>query len=266
MAARHRLVKEYLRSYGKLVVSERVDDKTAAGDSLVISVPLHVAGDHRVEVTVTEFSHNRFLLSDTGRTLSSLTDGGRSVTADFRKRAEEIAATFGAHFVMDYMLLECDARDVGTKIQVFAEASKTIGDAYLLARSKHEHFQEVVLDVKKIFHARRLNFKEDYRVKGAVEKHPFDFYVAPNGRPGIAVAVIAGHNTHSLAKVWAFNCSDVREANPDKLRLGVVIDEQDSAPWTKPSRRILQKGADIVASSSDLNALDHGLLFHGVVK
>jgi len=265
MAARHRLVKEYLRSYGKLVVSERVNDKAAAGESLVISVPLHVAGDHRVEITITEFSHNRFLLSDTGRTLSSLTDGGRSVTADFRKRAEEIASSFGAHFVLDYLLLECDARDVGTKIQVFAEASKTIGDAYLLQRSRHEHVRQVVSEVKKIFEARRLTYKEDCKVKGVVEKHPFDVYVAPNGRPGVAIAVIAGHNTHALAKVWAFNCSDVREAHQDKLRLGVVIDEEDSAPWTNPSRKILKKGADIVASSSDLNALDHGLLFHGIV-
>lgn len=255
---KHKIVKAYLDAYKKLVISEAVTDKTA-GPSVAISVPLHFSGNHRVEVTITEFSSGRFILSDMARTLGELAEGGKTVTPDFRKKAEEIATQFGLRFVLDHLILESDATSLGGNIQRFAETCKTIGDAYLLQRSHATHVRVVVDEVKRIFRARHINFKQDVKVPGELEKHEFDIYVSPNGKPGIAVAVIAGHNTHALAKVWAFNCWDVRSAN-SKLRLGLVLDEEDSAPWTNSSRKILRKMADIVAPSSDLDALEHGLM------
>lgn len=261
--ARDKVVKAYLDAYTKLVVGESVTDKTA-GTSTAISIPLHFSGNHRVEVTVTEFASGRYILSDMARTLGELAEGGKTVTPDFRRKAEEIAAQFGARFVLDHLIFDSDVTSLGGNIQRFAEACKTIGDAHLLQRNQHIHVRAVVDQVKRIFRTRQIQFQQDVKVLGELERHEFDIYVEPNGKPGVAVAVIAGHNTHALAKVWAFNCWDVRNANGN-LRLGLVLDEEDSAPWTNGSRKILRKTADIVAPSSDLDALEHGLMLQQLV-
>ena len=262
MAAKNRILKAYLNAHKKLVLSEQVEDKA---HSVTVSIPLHISGNHRVEVTVTEFSPGRFILSDMARTLGELADGGKQITPDFRRRTEEIASSFGARLVMNHMVLDCDAALLGEAIHRLAEASKTIGDAYLLAHSQAVHARAVVDDVKHILNSRQLPFKENVRLKGEVEEHPFDLLVPKNGRPGLAVAVIAGHNTHAQAKIWAFNCIDVRNAQiGNGIKLGIVLDEEDSAPWTKGSKKILGKGADIVASSRNLSELEHGILLHGV--
>lgn len=89
--AKDKVVKAYLDAYKKLVFSESVSDKTA-GPSTAISVPLHFSRNHRVEVTVIEFSAGKYILSDMARTLGELAEGGKKVTQDFRKKAEEIAS------------------------------------------------------------------------------------------------------------------------------------------------------------------------------
>lgn len=264
MAAQNKVLVAYLKAYCKLVVSEVVRDKSV-GESVALSIPLHFSGNHRVEITATEFSPGRYILSDMARTLGELSEGGKEVTADFRKRAEQIAERHGARFVMNHMLLDCDAAVLGEAIQRLAEASKTIGDAYLLQRSQAVHARAVVDEVKTIFRARQLKFKENVKLKGTVEKYPFDLLVPANGKPGLAVAVIAGHNTHAQAKIWAFNCMDVHDAHRGNgIKLGIVLDEEDSAPWTRGSKKILRKGADIVVSSSNLSELEHGMIMHGV--
>jgi hypothetical protein len=265
MAARNKIVAAYLRAYKGLVASEHVADKAHAGDSTTLSIPLHFAGDHRVEVTVTEFTPGKFILSDMARTLGELGESGSRITAEFRSRVEDIAKRFGVRLMQDHLLLECDNASLGNAIQRFSEAAKTIGDAYLRQTTRTVHVREVVAHVKQILESRQLRFKENQRVNGAIEPHPFNLYVAPNGRPGLAVAVIAGQNTHALAKIWAFNCADVREKFAERLKIGVVLDEKDSAPWTKQSKKILLKGADIVAPSSDLSKLENGIIFQGVV-
>jgi hypothetical protein len=168
--------------------------------------------------------------------------------------------------MQDHLLMDCDSASLGNAIQRFSEAAKTVGDAYLLQRTRTVHVREVVAEVKEILKSRRIKFKENHKVKGEIEPHPFDLYVAPNGKPGLAVAVIAGHNTHALAKIWAFNCTDVRNVFADRLKIGVVLDEEDSAPWTRQSKKILQSGADIVAPSSDLSTLEHGMIIEGIAN
>jgi hypothetical protein len=266
MASDNRVLKAYLRAYKKLVETELISEKSGPRQSIALSIPLHIAANHRVEVTVTEFHSGKFILSDMAKTLSDLSESGKRITADFRKRAEEIAKYYGASFRLDHLIMESDEEQLGNTIQRFAEACKTIGDANLIDREHVLHARQIVDEVKRIFVSRNLSFKEDQSIKGAVEKHSFDIYVPPNGRPGIAVKVVAGHNTHALAKIWAFNCWDVREANSEsRLRLGLVLDEEDSEPWSKNSQKILQKGADIVARSNDLNALEHGLMLEQII-
>jgi hypothetical protein len=266
VAKDNRVLKAYLRAYKKLVETELIEEKSGPRHSIALSIPLHIAANHRVEVTVTEFAPGKFILSDMARTLSDLSESGKKITSDFRKRAEEIAKYFGAGFRMDHLIMECNEADLGTTIQRFAETCKTIGDAHLLHRDHVVHARQVVDEVKKIFTARKITFKEDCAVKGAIEKHSFDVYVAPNGNPGIAVKVVAGHNTHALAKVWAFNCWDVRAVNSEsRLKLGLVLDEEDSEPWSRSSQSILKKGADIVTTSNKLDGLEHGLMMEQII-
>lgn len=264
MAAKSKILKAYLDAYRSLVASEQVADKAIPGESTTISVPLHIAGNHRVEVTVTEFSPGKFILSDMARTLGELSESGSRISADFRRRTEEIIKEFGVRLVKDHMLMDCDKASLGEAIQRFSEAAKTIGDAYLLQRTRSVHVREVLGEVKQILAARQLQFKENQKLKGTIEQVSFDFYVPPNGKPGLALAVVAGGNTHSLAKIWAFNCLDVKEQYAERLKLGVVIDEDDSARWTRHSKQILKKGADIVASSKDLSDLEHGMILEGI--
>jgi hypothetical protein len=72
MAAKNKIVTAYLKAYRGLVASETIMDKGDVGASTTLSIPLHFAGDHRVEVTVTEFSPGQFILSDMARTLGEL--------------------------------------------------------------------------------------------------------------------------------------------------------------------------------------------------
>lgn len=260
--ARNRVVTAYLKAYKKLVGFEVVSED-GVGRSVTISIPLHVSGNHRVEVTATEISPGHFVLSDMAHTLGELAEGGKNITADFRKRAEEIAKQQGANFVYDYLTLECRNADLGSSIQRFAEVCKTIGDAYLLHQASAAKIPAILSDIRRIFQQRNLPFEENFKVPGELEKHEFDIYTPPNGKPGVAVSVISGHNTHALAKVWAFNCWDVKNAKQNSLFLGLVLDEEDSAPWTKGSQKILRKTADIVVPSTNLDHLEHALMFEG---
>jgi hypothetical protein len=166
---RHAVVKAYLDAYRKLVVGEPVTDHVVR-DSIVLSVPLHFSGDHRVEVTVTQYSPGKFILSDMARTLGELEEGGRSVTSDFRKRAKEIARSFGVSFRIDHMILDCGEKELGQQIQRFAEAAKTIGDAYLLQRTRTTHVRKVIDDVKDILAAHHLPFEANKVVDGQLDK------------------------------------------------------------------------------------------------
>lgn len=262
--ARNKVVTAYLKAYKKAVGFE-VLSEDGIGRSVTLSIPLHVSGNHRVEVTATEIASGHFVLSDMAHTLGELSECGKNITPDFRNRAEEIAKQQGANFVYDYLTLECRNATLGDSIQRFAEVCKTIGDAYLLHHANVARIPAILNDVRRIFQQRNLPFEERVKIPGELERHEFDIYTPPNGKPGVAVSVIAGHNTHALAKVWAFNCWDVKNAKQKSLLLGLVLDEEDSAPWTKGSRRILQKTADIVVPSSNLDHLEHALMFEGRV-
>lgn len=161
--AKDKVIRAYLEAYRKLVVSEQVKDKNAS-PSTALSILLRISCNHRVEVTVTEFSPGKYILSDMARTLGELAEGGKTITSDFRKRAEEIAAQFGTEFVLDHLICQSDATALGGSIQRFAEACKTIGDVYLLQRSHYVHVRSVVDEVKRIFKARQIEFKQDFKV------------------------------------------------------------------------------------------------------
>lgn len=125
------VVETYLRAYRDLIVTERVSDR-----DVIISFPLHLAANHRIEIAVTRIGESRYVLSDLARTLGELEAAGYSLTTKMRDRLEKLASISGVQVVDRYLILETHEREIGQSMQRLLEVSKTIGDVYLVHNLK----------------------------------------------------------------------------------------------------------------------------------
>lgn len=123
------VLETYLSTYRDLIAIEYI------GNSAVISFPFHLAANHRIEVTVTDFG-DRCIISDSARTLGEVEAAGYSVTAQLKEKMETLAALPGLNFVDSHLILQCSHADLGPSIQKYLEASKMIGDVYLVHRQR----------------------------------------------------------------------------------------------------------------------------------
>lgn len=121
----------YLRVYKSLITTEPIDEK-----SITISFPLHLAANHRIEVTVTDLGKKRCIISDGARTLGEIEDAGYVLTPQIRERLERIANLSGLRIVQDHLLLDSSYAGIGAAIQNFLEAAKVIGDVYLVHKPR----------------------------------------------------------------------------------------------------------------------------------
>jgi hypothetical protein len=111
--------------------------------------------------------------------------------------------------------------------------------------------------VQTIFDSRNLLYRLHERVTGELEMHPIDLIVPSNGQPGLALSVLSGHNTHTLAQVWGYKCEDIRRGDwyrSNKPVLALVYDVRRQA-WSEASRNILIARADIAVASDSLTDL-----------
>jgi len=255
------ILSEYLKTYRELVVAEETE-----GDEVALSFPLHFSGNHRVELTVTRISGEKYIVSDQSRTLGELRDAGYRISADLKERLEGIARLSGLRIVQDHLVLDTDKKSLGADVQRFLEATKTIADVYLVHKIRPAVEKDLLAEVKQILESKSLKYEEKVKLRGEIEDHPFDLVVPPNGRAGVAVHVLAGQNTHTLAEVWGFKCDDIRrERQNDNMRLGLIYDVR-YAVWTDTSRTILERRADIAIPGSALSDLPKGLATKGVLK
>ena len=123
----------YLDAYRDLTEAEPAGEK-----SVMISVPLHLAAHHRVEITVTDIGNRRYVLSDGARTLGEIRAAGYSVSTRMKERLEGIANLSDLRIVEDHLLMDSSHADLGQSIQKFAETSKTINDVCLLCGGKQQ--------------------------------------------------------------------------------------------------------------------------------
>lgn len=254
------ILARYLESYRGLIEIEPIED-----NSVTISFPFHYSADHRIEVTVTEIAKDRFVLSDMARTLGELRDAGYSIGSETRKRIETIAKKSNLALVGNHFILECERKGLGDAIQEFLEAAKTIADVYLVhGRPRISPESAITEQVRKILHARKLLYREKDKIAGEIERHAVDFYVAPNGTPGLAVAILYGYNSHIVAEAWGFKAEDIKRANP-KTKVGLIYDVE-TGKWTDESKRILTERADIAVPGDSLAAFDEQLPKLGVVR
>jgi hypothetical protein len=199
----------------------------------------------------------RCIISDAARTLGEVSAAGYSITSKMQERLEAVAGMAGLRIVEGHLVLECGREELGPPIQKFLEISKTIGDVYLVHRQKEQPNKELIAAVRNVFDSMGLHYLLDRRVQGQIEAHPFDILVPPNGRPAIAVSVLTGQNTHSLAQIWGFKCEDVRRGDWYKKSRGklALIYEVKNHVWSDASRAILETRSDLAIPSDDLQSL-----------
>lgn len=246
------VVGKYLDTYKGLIASEPIDN-----NSVTVSFPFHYSGHHRIELTITAITGERFLISDMARTIGELRDFGVRVGATIRKRLEDISKISGLKLVQDHLLLESSADELGKNVQCLLEATKTIGDVYLVHRAKVEMEKDLVKEVREILNKKMLIYKEKDRVNGQLEMHTVNFLIPANGKTSLAIAVLPGHNSHLVAEAWGFKCDDIKAVN-STLKIGLVYDTATES-WAAESKNILENKADIAIPGDSLSALEDRL-------
>jgi hypothetical protein len=254
------VLRTYLRLYRSLITVEPADEK-----SLTISFPFHLAANHRIEVTVTDLGNKRCIVSDGARTLGEVQDAGYLLTPQMRERLERIAGSFGLRIVNDHLLLESSYAAIGISIQKFLEASKVIGDVYLVHKQRPVPDEDLIAKVRTVLDSKKILYRQREKIWGELESHPFDLVTPPNGHPGLAVSVLGGQNTHTIAQIWYYKCDDIRRREQNKnIKLALVYDVRFE-PWSDASKAILQSKADVVLPGDSLAELPAQLESQGIL-
>jgi hypothetical protein len=238
------ILENYFLTHKELIATEQVDD-----NSVIVSFPLHFVGNHRVEVSIAEVD-GILLISDIGRTISELKDYGYSVSPGLLSRMVEIAKPANVRIIDNNLVMDCRPEQIGASLHSFAEAAKTIGDAYLAFHLKTPPEKKLLEVVGQLLNESAIPYKTSHKIRGKIDAHSVDFYVPPNGHPGLALEVLGGYNTHTTAQIWHFKCQDIRSFD-DRMKVGIVYDIEDSS-WSQKSEAILRDVADFALASSDL--------------
>src|SRR5260370_17540907 len=141
------------------------------------------------------------------------------------------------------LILESKEKKLGENIKRFVETAKTIADVYLVYGGRGTSKEaDLVKEVKHVLNRRKVMYKEGDRVQGLIETHSVNFLIPPNKRPGMAVSILSGGNSHLIAEAWGFKAEDIKNSNP-KLRVGLIYDVVLSR-WSDDSKKILEAKAD----------------------
>jgi hypothetical protein len=255
-----RVLETYLRAYRGLIAVEPIDE-----NNVTISFPFHLAANHRVELTVTYVGNKKYVISDGARTLGEIHDAGYSLTKQTKERLERFAGLSGLRIVNDHLVLDSSYAELGTSIQRFLEVSKTIGDVYLVHKQRADAGDELITQVRTVLDSERILYRPHEKIWGALESHPFDLVAPPNGHPGLAVSVLSGQNTHTVAQIWYYKCDDIRRVKQNNnIKLGLVYDIRFE-PWSDASKEILRSKADVVLPGDSLQELAAQLQSQGVL-
>jgi hypothetical protein len=236
--------------------SEVIDDK-----NVVISFPIHFSGFHRVEITVTQIDSNQFIISDGAKTIEELKNSGYELNGKLRKRLELISRSAKIRVVNGYLVAESDALQLGSSIQRFVEAAKTIGDAYLVQRTYAPRDTNLLNMVSSFLAEQHVPYQTKHSLRGKIENHTVDFYFPPNGVPGLALSVM-GNPSKMAAEAWAFKSGDIKAQN-ERTKVGVVYDSEEAG---ERSQAILKHSFDLSVPSNEIQALKGELRAIGIIK
>jgi len=256
------ILERYLREYRRLLSAESVEDR-----SVTISFPFHLAGNHRIEITATKLDKDNYILSDGARTLGEVQDAGYSLTAQMKEKIERLAGADGITVKEDHLVMETSAKTLAASMQRFLETAKMIGDVYLVHKNRIEP-ERLIPQIRSALDSKNLLYREKQKLRGRIETHSFDLLVLPNGHhPGLAIGVVSGQNTHTLATNWYFKCDDIKLVEENRnVKLALVYDV-GCGIWSDASRNILANKADAAIPSDFLGELPErfqGLVTNGL--
>jgi hypothetical protein len=110
-----------------------------------------------------------------------------------------------------------------------------------------------------VFTERNYSYQEKQKLIGRIESHTVDFYIAPNGSRGLALAVLP-NPTQIVAEAWGFKSQDIKRANRN-LSVSIVY---DSSRAKDVSKAILDKMADVPVPSNAVEELGNILKKAGI--
>jgi hypothetical protein len=253
---KHFAIGSFLDFYKSDLESETVDE-----NNVVLSFPVHFSGFHRIEVTITQVNSDHFLISDGAKTIEELRNAGYDVTSKLKTRIEKISRMAKLRIVDEYLVAESSAGSLGSSIQRFVEAAKTIGDAYLVQKAVPPKDTNLLMQVGAFLVSQSVPFQTKRSLLGKVEKHSIDFLFPPNGVPGLALSILP-NPTRMTAEAWAFKASDIKAADT-RMRVGVVYEAEAA---TTTSKEILRQSVDFSVPSSEISAIGDGMKSIGILK
>jgi hypothetical protein len=239
------ILNRYLQECRKLLSAKSVEDR-----SVTISFPFHLAANHRIEITATKIGKQQYILSDAARTLGEVQDAGHTITRGMMARIERISGAAGISIRDGHLLMETSAKNLAASIQRYLETAKTIGDVYLIHKSRIEPDGRLVSEIRRALDSTHMLYREKEKLRGQIEVHSFDLLVPPNGHPGLAIGVVSGQNTRALATNWYYRCDDIKLAKDNRnVRLALIYDVAGGI-WSDASKRILAIKADAAIPSN----------------
>jgi hypothetical protein len=253
---REKAIGKFFEFYQSDIDSEVLDDS-----NVVISFPVHFSGFHRVEMTITEINADHFVISDGAKTIEELKSSGYVINSKLRDRIELISRTAKIRVVDDYLVSESNAALLGSTMQRFLEAAKTIGDAYLVQRTTAPKDINLLNRVMDLLRQEQVLYQVRHSLHGKIEDHKVDLYFPPNGVPGLALSVM-GNPTRQAAEAWAFKSYDIKSVD-QRTRVGVVYDAEQALD---NSKAILDTVADVSVPSTDMGKLTEGMREIGILK
>jgi len=182
------------------------------------------------------------------------------INAKLLKRIEAISKVANIRVVKGYLVSDSDLASLGSSLQRFVEAAKTIGDAYLVQKTGMPRDTQIVKQVSDFLSAQHVPFQVRHPLLGEFERHVVDFYFPPNGVPGLALSVLS-NPSRTVAESWAFRSIDIKKNN-DRIRVGVVYDDEDIS---NNSESMLAGVMDVSLPSSKITQLGGSLKRLGII-
>ncbi len=255
-ALKNLAVERFLDFYRDDLAADILDDR-----NVILSFPVHYSGFHRVEVTITESAPGTYIISDGGKTIEELKSAGYDISKKLKDRLVYVSRAAKIREVNGFLVAEADGGTLGSAIQRFVEAAKTIGDAYLVQRVSAPRETHIFDAVSQFLSNHAIPYQSKHPLRGKIENHTIDFYFPPNGVPGLALTVM-GHPSKMAAEAWAFKSSDIQQENA-RTKVGVVFDSDAG----ENSKNILRHSVDIAIPSDQIEGgLEGGLRSIGILK
>ncbi|MEX2381310.1 MAG: hypothetical protein WD490_02915 [Opitutales bacterium] len=216
-------------------------ERNAAG--IVIAPPVMDATGWQVVLHLEPMTPGKWMVSDHGKTLANgLPEGAKG----FKERLHQLENSFGFRREgLELVKIVSEPFDA-VELQIFAEGMAAVSHLvlHLLEQAKPASFTGVVESrVSSFFYSRHIAAARDTKLKGKVEAEiVVDFFV-PAKRPLAVEMVKRNRNLRPYMEQWGWRWTDLKEANPDLVR--IMVYDPDNQKWDETSIKIGRKVCEL---------------------